>query len=88
VGEIEHVVIDGDLVASASAVSFDPELDLRRRRPTIALRIRLAVVFEALELLDSDPEDESESVSDSIQWATGPGADSSSMMCCGVLSYM
>lgn len=50
---------------------------------------RLAVVFELVDPSESELEDEDESSEDvSIHWATGPGADSSSMMCCGVLSYM
>jgi hypothetical protein len=49
----------------------------------------LAVVFEPLEPSESEEDDEDEESSeDSIHCATGPGADSSSMMCCGVLWYM
>jgi hypothetical protein len=50
--------------------------------------MRFAVVFEPLEASESELELEESSEEESNQLATGPGADSSSIMCCGVLSYM
>jgi hypothetical protein len=79
---MELVPIDGVRVASiASAVSLDPKLDLRRRRPGIIRRRRFAVVFEPLDPSESELDEELSSVEESIHAATGPGADSSSMMC-------
>jgi len=79
---IELFPTDGGRVP-ASAVSFDPALDLRRLRPPRIRRLtRFAVVFEPLEPSESEEdEEEEESSDDSIHCATGPGADSSSMMC-------
>jgi hypothetical protein len=56
---------------------------LRRRRPGFIIRrIRFAVVLEPLEPSESElDEEELSSEDDSIHAATGPGADSSSMMC-------
>jgi hypothetical protein len=51
--------------------------------------MRPAVVLERPELSESELEELSSSeVDESIQAATGPGTDSSSMICCGVLWYM
>jgi hypothetical protein len=67
---------------SISAVSLDPALDLRRRLPPLMTRfIRLAVVFEPLEVSESELEDDESSDELSIHAATGPGASSSSIMC-------
>ena len=88
---IELVPSDGVRVrmASTSAVSFEPALDLRRFRPPLMTRLmRFAVVLEPLETSESELELEESSEEESNQLATGPGADSSSMMCCGVLSYI
>jgi hypothetical protein len=81
---MELVPKDGVRVASiTSAVSLDPKLDLRRRRPGFIIRrMRFAVVFEPLDPSESELElEELSSEEDSIHAATGPGTDSSSMMC-------
>lgn len=89
-GELLLLAYDGVLVGIGWSVSLDPALDLRRLLPPLITRlIRPAVVFDPLDPSESDPEEVSSSeLEESIQAATGPGADSSSMMCCGVLSYI
>jgi hypothetical protein len=47
----------------------------------------LAVVLEALEESESELELDESLDEESNHAATGPGADSSSMICCGVLWY-
>ena len=79
-GELNTEGMDGE--------SFEPKLDLRRRRFLKALFIRPAVVCEPRELSLSESDesdDESEELDELNMSLSIPGADSSSMMCCGVL---
>jgi hypothetical protein len=68
--------------------AVETTLDLRRRR--IARLIRLEMVpREWSESFESESVEElSSELEESSQLATGPGVASSSMMCCGVDSYM
>lgn len=81
---------DGVLVGPASLVSTEATLDFLRRPLRITRRTRLETVSrERLESSESESDDELESeLEDSSQAAAGPGDDSSSMICCGVDSYM
>ena len=65
-------------------------LDFRRRLPRITRFTRFETVSR--ERSESEESEELEELSseldESSQFATGPGVASSSMMCCGVDSYM
>ena len=78
------------LVGPASFVSKDATLDFLRRPLRMTRRTRFDTVSrERLESSESESDDELESeLEESSQAAAGPGVDSSSMMCCGVDSYM
>lgn len=87
------VLKDGDRVVPAkrlSAVSSEATLDLRRRPPRMTRRMRFFMVSrECPEVSESDDDEElSSELDESSQPAAGPGVDSSSIMCCGVDSYM
>ena len=76
--------------AGKSLASAETMLDFRRRLP----RITRFTLFETVsrERSESEESEELEELSseldESSQLATGPGVASSSMMCCGVDSYM
>ena len=81
---------DGCSMDGIECVSSELTLDLRRFRRS-ARRIRLAVVWEPELLSESDEDDElelSEELEEFSISANTPGCDSSSIRCCGVLSYM
>ncbi len=65
-GDIELVPKEGVRLGSIfSVVSFDPELDLRRRLPPLmTLLNRLAVGFDPLDPSESELEDDDESSED------------------------
>lgn len=66
-------------------VSLELTLDFRRRLPVITRLNRFLVVLELVEESESElEEDEDDPEELSIHAATGPGAISSSRMCCGV----
>jgi len=91
-GEASKVPKDGVRVGplSPSLVSTETTLDFRRRLPRITRFILLETVSrECSESEESESLEELLSeLDESSQLATGPGVDSSSMMCCGVDSYM
>ena len=77
------------LICPTRLVSLE-ELDLRCLLPPLmTLLKRPTVVLDPRDTSVSDPKDESSSELElSIHAATGPGADTSSMICWGVLSYI
>ena len=69
------------------AVRTELILDLRRRRLRKARLMRFVVVTEPDVSVSLDELEESEEDDESSTSARIPGCDSSSMICCGVLSY-
>lgn len=84
-------LIDGDMLTEGiDGVSFELALDLRRFLRLKRLLKRLAVDADFDEPSESELEelDESEELELPKKSARTPGWDSSSILCCGVLSYM